>query len=59
MGEYRCPIKDDLKPKSHDEFHWDGGSYTCPILRDEIEKAVKTENWRRLAKLSHLAVTHF
>jgi hypothetical protein len=59
MGTYICPIKDKLKPKTHDDSHWDGSSYTCPVLRDEMEKALNKENWKRLKKLSELAVEYF
>jgi hypothetical protein len=59
MGTYRCPIAQDLRPKSHDWEHWDGSSYTCPILREEIEKATRQENWKRLSKLADMAVEYF
>lgn len=54
MGEYRCKLKNLLKPKSHDEWHWDGASNDCPVLRDEIEAAARNENWKRLKKLIKL-----
>ena len=54
MGEYRCPLKDKLKPNSHNEWHPDWQSYVCPILRDELAKAIENENWKRLKMLIKL-----
>lgn len=51
MGIYRCPLSEKLKPSKHDEVHWDGFSNVCPILREEMEKALENENYKRLKKL--------
>lgn len=59
MGSYRCPIKNILKPKNHDEYHSDWGSYVCPVLRDEIETAANKEKYTRLIKLIRMGAEHF
>jgi len=54
MGEYRCKLRTKLRPNSHDEWHWDGQSWVCPVLRDSMASAVENENWKRLKKLMKL-----
>lgn len=55
MGSYRCSLRNKLKPASHDEWHPDMVSSICPVLRDAIEQAACSENYKRLKKLLKLA----
>jgi len=51
MGQYKCPLKDKLKPSRHNEWHPDIASNVCPVLREEMQKALDNENWGRLGAL--------
>lgn len=59
MGEYRCPVKDKIKPKNHDNTHGDWFSSTCPVLREAIKDAAGAENYERLVRLVGLYLKHF
>lgn len=56
MGSYKCQLATKLKPKSHDVWHHDMFSYVCPVLRDEIKKAITNKNYKRLKKLLDMGV---
>lgn len=56
MGSYKCPLRDKIRPSYHDDYHTDGFSYVCPVLRDAIEQAAKQENYKRLLRLLKMGI---
>ncbi len=54
MGMYLCKLSKVLQPKYHNEWHGDICSTTCPILKEEMQTSLDTEDWNRLKELIKL-----